>query len=49
MTGHVKKNYTNFYNYQFFFSKTRVKFRHWVTGITKPSNRNMLQHDLHDN
>ena len=51
MIGHAKKNYINFYSHQkfFFFSETRVKFRHWVTGITRPSNRNILRHDLHDN
>ena len=32
-----KKNYINFYNRQIFFSKTRIGFRHWVTGITNPT------------
>ena len=33
---------------EFFFSKTRVGFHHWVTGVTKPSSRDKLRHDLHD-
>ena len=32
-----------------FFSETRIGFRHWVTRIIKPNDRNMLRHDLHDN
>ena len=49
MTGHAKKITPIFTAIKFFFSETRVKFRHWVTGITKLNNRDKLRHDLHDN
>ena len=31
------------------FPETRVRFCHWVTGITRPNNWSILRHDLHDN
>ena len=30
------------------FPETGLKFRYWVTGVTKPSNRNELRYDLHN-
>ena len=49
MTCQAKKKLHQFLKPPNFFPETRVGFRHWVTGITKPNNRGKLRYDLHDN
>ena len=48
-TVRVKKIASNFAATRKTFSKTRIGFRHWVTGIIKPNDWNILRHDLHNN
>ena len=41
-TVHAKKIASTITATRNIFSKARIRFRHWVTGITKPNDRNML-------